>query len=137
MICDAGASLPYNIDMFLLPVLLAAGKVIGKTKGGPPSEGVWKYIDAANEIVQNPNFDAAMASPWFWGGSIALVAVSLLRGWKFMLIGYVGAIVIWGIVQKVIMSDTTSDAGSSNTIVFAGLTVGVAGFAIYFLLIRD
>lgn len=137
MICDAAASLPYNTDMFLLPLLLAAGKVAGKTKGPPPSEGVWVYIDAANEIVKNPNFDAAIANPWFWGGSIALIAVSLLRGWKMLLIGYVGAIVMWGIVQKVVLDDTSNDAGSSSTIVFAALTVGVAGIAIYFLLIRD
>lgn len=131
----------YNSDMILLPVLLAAGKVAakvgGKTKGPPPPEGVWVYIDQANELISHPNFDAAVASPWFWGASIALVAVSLLRGWKMLLVSYVGAIVMWGIVQKVVLSDTSNDAGSSSTIVFAGLTVGVAGLAIYFLLIRD
>lgn len=123
--------------MFLLPVLLAAAKVAGKTKGPPPPEGVWKYIDAANEVVSNPNFEAAMASPWFWGGSIAFLAVALFRGWKVMLVGYIGAIAIWGIIHHVILKDTSGDAGSSSTVVFAALTVGVAGLAIYFLLIRD
>jgi hypothetical protein len=132
---------PYNTDMFLLPVLLAAGKVAGKVggklKAEPPPEGIWKYIDAANELVQHPNFEAAIRNPWFWGGSIAFMAVALLRGWKGLLIVYVLGIVMWGIIHHVVLKDTGHDAGSSSTVVFAGLTVGVAGIAIYFLLIRD
>jgi hypothetical protein len=127
--------------MFLLPVLLAAGKVAGKvagkTKGEPPVEGIMKYIDAANEIVKNPDFESAIRNPWFWGGSIAFMTVALLRGWKGLLITYVLGIVLWGIVHHVVLKDASNDAGSSSTVVFAGLTVGVAGIAIYFLLIRD
>lgn len=118
-------------------LLAAAGKAAGKTKGPPPAEGWWVYADAINDFLKNPDFQGAMHNPWFWGGSAVAMVISLLRGWKLFLICYPLAIIMWGVVDKYIVNDTSTGAGSSNIIVFAGLTVGVAGFGIYFLLIRD
>ena len=123
----------------LLALLLAqVGKAVGKTKGPQPAtEGFWHYADLINDTLKNPNFDAAIQNPWFWGGSVVAMTLALFRGWKIVLIGYPLAIVMWGVVDRYILKDTTSGAGSSNIVVFAGLTVGVAGLGIYFLLIRD
>lgn len=122
----------------LLSLLLAqAGRALGKTKEPPPAEGWWKYADMVNDFLKNPNFDAAVQNPWFWGGSIVAMTVALFRGWKLFLIGYPIVIAMWGVVDRFILKDTTVGAGSSNIVVFAGLTVGVAGLGIYFLLIRD
>lgn len=122
----------------LLPALLAqAAKTGGKTKGPPPVKDAWYYIDAVNEWLKHPDFDAAMASPYFWGGSIVAMVLALFRGWKLVLFGYPLVIVMWGVVDRFILKSTTGGAQDSNVLVFAGLTVGVAGIGIYFLLIRD
>lgn len=122
----------------LLPALLAqAAKTAGKTKGPPPVKDAWYYIDAVNDWLSHPDFDAATRNPYFWGVSVLVMVVALFRGWKLMLIGYPIAIILWGVVDRFILKSTTTGAGDSNIIVFAGLTVGVAGLGIYFLLIRD
>ena len=123
--------------MLVWPLLAQAGRIAGKAKGKAESEGVWKYIDAANEFVKNANFEEAIRSPAFWGVSVVLLAIALFRGWKGFLVMYVGGVALWGIVHFAILKDTTTGAGSSNILVFAALTVGVAGLGIYFLLIRD
>ncbi len=111
---------------------------IQKPSPSPTATGVWKYIDQVNDVLTNPDFDATIHNPWFIAGSIVLILLSLLRGWKGLLVTYVGGIILWGIVHHTVLKDQTAAAeGTQSIYVFAGLVVGVAGIGIYFLLIRD
>ena len=99
---------------------------------------IWFYLDTANDWIKNLNFEVTIRNPWFWLFSIVLLVVSLFRGWKPLMIGYVVSIVLWGIVHHTVLKDKASAAQSTSSVmVFAALTVGVAGIAIYFLLIRE
>lgn len=97
----------------------------------------WKYVDQVNEAIVNAKFDETIRNPWFLGISGVFVLTALLRGWKGILVTYIGGIAMWGIVAKTVMSDTSGSAQSGSIVIFAALVVGVAGLGIYFLLIRD
>lgn len=118
-------------------LLAQAGKAAAGKKGPPPEKDAWYYIDLVNDKLNNPDFDATMSSPVFWGVSIAVMILALFRGWKIVLIGYPLLLIMWAVVDKFITKTTTTGAGDSNVMVFAALTVGVAGIGIYFFLIRD
>lgn len=91
-------------------------------------------IDRINDAVSHPDWNATVHNPWFLLGSVAFIIVSLLRGWKSMLVLYFGAMAMWYIVANYVM---TKHGGGGNILVFAGGIVVVGGFAIYMLLIRD
>lgn len=121
----------------LLTLLAVAGKVAAKAKA-PPKEGFVKYLDAANEFVSHPNFETAIRNPYFWGVSIVFLGAALFRGWKMFLIGYVVIFAMWGVVHYTVLKDRAAAAESTSSVmIFAAMTVGVAGLAIYFMLIRD
>lgn len=118
-------------------LLAAAGKAAEKGKAAEP-EGIFKYLDAANDFIKGLNFEREIHDPKFWAISIVVLGVSLFRGWKTMMIGYIGVVALWGVVHYTVLKDTAgAGQASGNVLVFAGLTVGVAGLGIYFLLIRD
>ena len=96
------------------------------------------YLDAANEWLKNLNFEQTIRDPIFWLISIVLMAFALFRGWKGFMICYVIGIAMWGVVHHTVLKDKTAAAQSTQSVmVFAVLTVGVAGLAIYLLLIKD
>ena len=97
----------------------------------------WSTIDKINDAVSHPDFEKTIHNPWFLVVSAAVLLFGALRGKKVLLTCYIAAIVIWGIVDKTILRDTTQGAGSANIVVFAGLVVAAAAVAIYFLLIKD
>lgn len=97
-----------------------------------------EWLDKINDKINHPDFNATMHNPWFLVISAAVILFGVLRGKKALLILYVGAIIVWGIVDKTVLHDKTAAAQStSGVVVFAGLVIVVAGIAIYFLLIKD
>lgn len=91
-------------------------------------------IDALNDAISHPDFDATIQNPWFIIGSIVFVTVALLRGWKAMLILYLGGMAAWYIAAKIVHSQ---GSGGGSVFTFAAAIVVIGGFAIYMLLIRD
>lgn len=94
-------------------------------------------IDSINDTLSHPDFEATVHNPWFLLGSVAFAAVALLRGWKALLAIYVAGLVIWYVVANVVMKDKTGADGGSAILMFSGMIVVVAGFLIYFMLIKD
>src|SRR6478752_2387877 len=86
----------------------------------------WSYVDKANDLVSHPDFESTIRNPWFIVVSIAVLLFGVLRGKKILLTLYIGAIVMWGIVDHTILRDHSKDAGSSSIVVFAGLIVVAA-----------
>lgn len=91
-------------------------------------------IDSLNDAISHPDWDATIHNPWFIVGSIIFIAVALLRGWKTMLIVYLGGIVAWYIEANIV---NAKGGGGGSVYTFAAAVVVVGGFAIYMLLIRD
>lgn len=123
---------------FLANLLFAQSEVAEDVVDEAAPKDFMYYLDTANEWVKGLNFEHAIRDPIFWLVSIVLMVLALFRGWKGFMIAYVVGIALWGVVHHTVLKDKTSAAQSTSSVmVFAVLTVGVAGLAIYLLLIKD
>lgn len=122
----------------LTSLLFAQTEITDDFDDEEPVKDVFYYLDLANEWVKNLDFEEMIRDPVFWLVSIVLMTVALFRGWKGFMICYGVGIVLWGIVHHTVLKDDSPAAQSTQSVmVFAALTVGVAGLAIYLLLIKD
>lgn len=99
---------------------------------------VWEvirpHVDALVHFAQHPDFDVLIRSPWFIGVSAIVIILCILRKWRFVLVGYLGLIALWGIVHYTVIK------GLAGTSAVGWVTIAVlviAIVAIYVLFIKD